>query len=110
MLECEREEAKRQLQQLEEVYEASSSTLQQQIEHWRLSYEDVLSQLNFNPATRRIQEMELEIEDLNRELKEAKEYIAVEMEKVKHHIEQVKKKDQQIGELTKSRAAVEERR
>merc|ERR1712176_1538080 len=83
LLECEREEAKRQLSELQDAYAAARSTLEQRIEYWKLRYEDVLSQLNFNPLTEKVQVMEVQIEELQSELQEAQEYISAEMEKVK---------------------------
>lgn len=99
LLECEREEAKRQLCELQDAYAAARSTLEQRIEYWKLRYEDVLSQLNFNPATEKIQVMEVEIEELRAELNEAKEYISAEMEKVKNVEQELIRRDDIISEL-----------
>merc|ERR1711972_524287 len=96
LLECEREEAKQQLRELQDAYAAAQCTLEQRIEYGKMCYEDALSQLNFNPATEKAQYMEIELEEKTRELEEANEYISLEIEKVKNREEELQKKDARI--------------
>jgi len=99
LLECEREEAKRQLFEIQNAYAATKHTLEQRIDAWKMCFEDVLSQLNFNPATQKIQLLELENAELKQELQKAKAFIAAEMEKVKTREAEISKRDTRIREL-----------
>jgi hypothetical protein len=82
LLESERAEAKRQLKEMSDVCAAAEFTLTKRIEHWKMCFEDTWSQLNFNPATAKMQNMEAQISTLEAELLAAKKYIAEEAAKV----------------------------
>lgn len=107
LLDCEREEAKRQLFELQNSYAATKHTLEQRIDSWKMCFEDVLSQLNFNPATQKIQVLEVENIEMRKELKEAKAYISAEMEKVKSREAEITKRDTRIRELKSQLEGVE---
>jgi len=100
LLECEREEAKRQLDELQDAYAAARCTLLQRIEHWKFAYEDVLSQLNFNPLTLQIQVLEKEHAEKEAEVKEARETIAAAKERSQSREEELEKRMVQIREFT----------
>jgi len=112
LLECEREEAQRKLAELQAAYASTRHTLEQRIDGWKLSYEDVLSRLNFNPATQKIQILELENFDMKKEIEESKDLIATVSEKVKTKDVEITKRDGTISrlreELKKVQAALEE--
>lgn len=99
LLECEREEAQRKLAELQTAYASTRHTLEQRIECAKLAFEDVLSQLNFNPATQKIQVLELESLEVQNELRTAKAFIASEGEKVKNREAEITKRDDRIKEL-----------
>jgi chromosome segregation ATPase len=99
LLECEREEAQRKLSELQMAYASTKHTLEQRIDGWKFAFEDVLSRLNFNPATTKIQILELENFDMQKELKEAKAVISGESEKLKEKEDDIKKRDNRIKEL-----------
>jgi chromosome segregation ATPase len=107
LLECEREEAQRKLSELQTAYASSHQTLQRKIEGWKLAFEDVLSQLNFNPATEKIHVLEIDNVELKQELKEAKAYISAEIEKVKSREAEITKRDNRIKELKDELRGVE---
>merc|ERR1719161_656151 len=112
LLECEREEAQRKLQELQSAYASTRHTLEQRIDGWKLSYEDVLSRHNFNPATQKIQILELENFEMKKEIEESKDLIATVSEKVKTKDVEITKRDGTISrlreELKKVQAALEE--
>lgn len=96
LLECEREEAQRKLQELQSAYASTRHTLEQRIEGSKLMFEDVLSKLNFNPATQKIQVLEEESQKLAVELRSAREKIAAEGEKTKTRENEIAKRDNKI--------------
>mmetsp|Transcript_19003 Transcript_19003/g.53146 ORF Transcript_19003/g.53146 Transcript_19003/m.53146 type:complete len:1099 (+) Transcript_19003:62-3358(+) len=101
LLECERQQAMRELQEIQDSYAAAKQTLQLRIEHWRFSYEDVLSQLNFNPAAHRMQVMEAQIEEFHAEIRDLKGFAETEREKTSRIKEQISEKQSLIDGLQK---------
>jgi len=99
LLENEREEAKRQLEKLQTAYVATRHTLEQQIDVWKMSFEDVLSRVNFNPAAEKIALLEAEVAELRKELKEKNAFISAEIEKVRTREAEINKRDARIREL-----------
>lgn len=99
LLECEREEAQRKLGELQGAYASTKHTLEKKIDAWKLSFEDVLSRLNFNPATSKIQILEIENFEVKKELKETKAFISAEKEKVKSSEAEITKRDARIKEI-----------
>jgi hypothetical protein len=69
------------------------------LEGWKFAYEDVFSQLAFNPATEKIKILEIENLEVKRELKEAKAFISSESEKVKNREAEITKRDDKIKDL-----------
>jgi len=107
LLECEREEAQRKLGELQRAYASTRHTLEQRIECSKLAFEDVLSQLNFNPATQKIQILELENLEVQNELRAAKSFIASESEKMKSREAEITRRDNSIKELRVDLQALE---
>eukprot|EP00928_Gymnodinium_smaydae_P042936 TRINITY_DN28869_c0_g1_i1.p1 TRINITY_DN28869_c0_g1~~TRINITY_DN28869_c0_g1_i1.p1 ORF type:complete len:1069 (-),score=203.19 TRINITY_DN28869_c0_g1_i1:281-3487(-) len=68
LLECERKEARRQLQEMQIIQDAARKTMEDRVEHWKMSFEDVFSRLNFNPATKLINYQTDRIDELTSEL------------------------------------------
>lgn len=110
LLECERTEAKRQLLELEEIYAAAKHTLQQRIECWKLSYEDALSQLNFNPLTAKLQELELALKNLKRDYDIAMAELQVQKDLVQSQQEEIRLGDVCIEELEENIASLQQER
>lgn len=99
LLECERHEACRQLQELQDSYAAAKQTLEQRIEQWRFTFEDVLSRLNFNPATRKIHMLEGELEELKGVVAELRAAVSLEREKTARVAEALSSKNATIEQL-----------
>merc|ERR1719183_3066061 len=99
LLDCEREEAQRKLAELRTAYASTKHTLERKIDGWKMAFEDVLSRLNFNPATQKIQVLEVENADMQKELQETKAFISAEIEKVKSREAEITKRDNRIKEL-----------
>jgi hypothetical protein len=106
LLECEREEAKRKLTELQTAHTIARSAQELKIEGWKFAFEDVLSQLNFNPATEKIKVLELENTEVKHELKEAKAFIESESEKVKNREADIIKRDSKITDLKSELSSV----
>merc|ERR1719329_283740 len=70
LLESERTEMHQQLENMQASYALSKHKTDQKIECWKFTCEDVLSRLNFNPATAKIETLEREHYDVLEELKE----------------------------------------
>lgn len=110
LLESERAQMKKQLQELQDLYNAERAALEQTIERWKFSYEDVLSQLNFNPLTIKIRTLEDTIEELQNEVRGLKNDIVVEQEKAKASERQFKAKSEELQAAKRRIRAVEEER
>lgn len=78
LLKCEREEAKRQLEELQHAYAAARHTMEQRADGWKMRFEDAFSRLNFNPATAKIHRLQDENIVLQEELKASKAELEVE--------------------------------
>lgn len=72
LLECERDEAKRQIDELQSSYVAGRALMEQKVDAWQMRFEDALSLLHFNPATQKIQNLQVEIEALKKDLEGAR--------------------------------------
>mmetsp|Transcript_2656 Transcript_2656/g.7933 ORF Transcript_2656/g.7933 Transcript_2656/m.7933 type:complete len:754 (-) Transcript_2656:291-2552(-) len=68
LLEAEREETKRVMTQMRQSFLTSKAALERRIEGWQMSYEDVVSSLNFNPATQKLKAAEKDIKALREEI------------------------------------------
>jgi len=106
VLECEREETQRKLSELQTAYAATRQTLERKIDGWKLAYEDVLSRLNFNPATAKLGVLEIQNDELRQELKDTQAFIAGETEKIKRSEAEVTKRDNSIKELKEHKGAL----
>jgi len=110
LLECEREEAKRQLKEMQNVHEAARHTLERRIEHWKMCFEDVFSRINFNPATEKLHELEIVVTQLTRELADAKEEMLLQEEHFKNAEQLISQRDARIDALEKDLEVVQEER
>mmetsp|Transcript_62332 Transcript_62332/g.148819 ORF Transcript_62332/g.148819 Transcript_62332/m.148819 type:complete len:986 (-) Transcript_62332:92-3049(-) len=99
LLECEREEAKQQLDDLQKAYAAGRHTLEQKIDSWKMCYEDVVSQLNFNPATTKLQALNQENVRLRRKLEETSKIVRDGEAKVRECEDRLQEKDLQYQAL-----------
>lgn len=96
LLESERDEAKEKLKQMEEAFNKARGDLQLQVELWKMSYEDVLSKLNFMPLMVKHKEMEGNIVELKTELAEAAANMEHELAKVQEAEERLLRRDDDI--------------
>jgi len=99
LLECEREEAQRKLAELQAAYASTRHTLEQRIEASKFAYEDVLSQLNFNPDKMTISVLQLDNLEMQSELRAAKAFIASASEKLERREAEITKRDDRIKEI-----------
>merc|ERR1719380_192930 len=89
LLENEREEAQRQIKELQSAYAVGRHTMEQRIDMWQMRFEDALSLLHFNPATQKIQGLQTQNKELEKELKELKVLLEATQDIVKKREEEL---------------------
>merc|ERR1719159_2375545 len=99
LLENEREEAARQIKELQSAYAVGRHTMEQRIDMWQMRFEDALSLLHFNPATQKIQTLQQYAKDLEKELRELKLQLESAQEAVKKREEEVQERSEKIMTL-----------
>jgi chromosome segregation ATPase len=109
LLECERQETKRQLSQLQQTFEAAKVMLRQTIEQWKLKYEDLLSRQSFIDTTSKIEPLEKEVKELSKKLKNAEELLQAEIAKVEDGNVTIQNQTARIAEFAeKEKAALKQ--
>eukprot|EP00929_Paragymnodinium_shiwhaense_P113657 TRINITY_DN81953_c0_g1_i1.p1 TRINITY_DN81953_c0_g1~~TRINITY_DN81953_c0_g1_i1.p1 ORF type:complete len:1108 (+),score=400.14 TRINITY_DN81953_c0_g1_i1:151-3474(+) len=99
LLECEREEAKKALQEMQEAHQHARHLLDRRVEHGRMYFEDAFSRLNFNPAADKLLLVEAEVEELKGKLEEAQVTIDMQDERFKNIETFINQKERRIEEL-----------
>lgn len=99
LLEGEREEAARQCAELQDSAAAAQLTLEQRVERWRFSYEDIRSKMAFHEASDEIGPLQREVQALKQQLAEAEERVQLAEGKAKVYEKEVKSKKASIDEL-----------
>eukprot|EP00746_Dinoflagellata_sp_MGD_P165134 gnl/MRDRNA2_/MRDRNA2_94235_c0_seq1.p1 gnl/MRDRNA2_/MRDRNA2_94235_c0~~gnl/MRDRNA2_/MRDRNA2_94235_c0_seq1.p1 ORF type:complete len:1077 (+),score=291.59 gnl/MRDRNA2_/MRDRNA2_94235_c0_seq1:120-3350(+) len=89
VLECEREEAKRQMDEMHSAFAKGRYIMEQRIDAWQMRFEDALSLLHFNPATQKIQKLQQQNQELEKELQEGRESMAKQIELVAQREEEL---------------------
>lgn len=99
LLECERDEGRRQLKEMEDIQTVARQTMEFKIEQWKMCFEDVFSRMNFNPLTNKLQTYERQIEELQEEKADIASVVIAQKEQFMNVEEDVHLRDQQIKDL-----------
>jgi hypothetical protein len=99
LLQCEREEGRRQLQEMEVIQTAARQTMEHRVEQWKMCFEDVFSRMNFNPLTSKLQNLEKTIEELQDEKAEIADVVVAQKQEFRNIEEDVTIRDERIKAL-----------
>jgi len=110
LLECERQEAARQHAELQDSFAAAKKSLEQRVDQWKLSYEDLYSRLAFNEASMKIKPLEDQIVKLKEKVLQSELELEDEKERTRSELEAAKKKDARIASLSEQTVKLEAER
>lgn len=108
LLECERQEAQRQLRESQDLFAAGRHSLEQRVEQWKFAYEDVLSRQNFNPASQKLLANEVELARMTGTVAELQQMVDAEADRSRSRDAEIRHKDGMIIELRERAAEAEQ--